>query len=131
MVCVENRYHYYQIPLPNEVLELKRQIPSPRLCYWHDLGHAHTLEVLGFLPHIENLRLLKDHLYGMHIHDSAFTSDHKAPGTGEIDFAAVLAEVPSAVLKVLELGPSATRQEILGGLALLEALGVSPERTDA
>lgn len=124
MVCVENRYHYHQIPLPEEVLELKRRIPSPRLCYWHDLGHAHVQEVLGFLPHIDNLRLLRDHIYGMHIHDSVFTSDHKAPGTGEIDFAAILAEVPAGVLKVLELGPSATRSEIASGLALLEALGV-------
>jgi sugar phosphate isomerase/epimerase len=125
MVCIENRYHYHQIPLPEEVLELKRRIPSPRLCYWHDLGHAHTLEALGFLPHIESLRLVKDHLYGMHIHDSVFTSDHKAPGTGEIDFARVMAEVPPTALKVLELAPTATREEIAAGLALLETFGVS------
>jgi sugar phosphate isomerase/epimerase len=119
MICLENRYHYHQIPLPDEVLEIKRRVPSPRLCYWHDLGHAHVMEVLGFLPHLENLRLLKDHLYGLHIHDSRFTSDHRAPGTGEIDFRTILAEAPAAAMRVLELAPAATREEILRGLEVL------------
>jgi len=120
IVCLENRYHYHQIPLPDEVLEIMRRIPTPRLKYWHDLGHAHVLEVLGFQPHLPVLRLLKDHTYGMHIHDSVFTSDHKAPGTGEIDFAAVLAEAPAGALKVLELAPSVTREEIAAGIKVLE-----------
>ena len=124
IVCLENRYHYHQIPLPDEVLEIMRRIPTPRLKYWHDLGHAHVLEVLGFQPHLPALRLLKDHVYGMHIHDSVFTSDHKAPGTGEIDFGAVLSEAPAAALKVLELAPSVTRDEIATGLNLLETYGV-------
>jgi sugar phosphate isomerase/epimerase len=127
VICLENRYHYHQIPLPEEVLEIMRRIPTPRLRYWHDLGHAHTLEALGFLSHLEALRLLKDHLFGMHIHDSLFTSDHRAPGKGEIDFAAVLAETPAAALKVMELAPAVTREEIAAGLALLEGLGVSPQ----
>ncbi len=122
VLCIENRNHYHQIPLPDEVIQLKRQVPSPRLQYWHDIGHAHVLEVLGFLPHLESLRLLMPHLYGMHIHDARFTSDHKAPGTGEIDFAAILEHVPEDVIKVLELAPSANREEILKGTEHLRAL---------
>jgi len=131
VVCLENRYHYHQIPLPEEVLEIARQIPTPRLRYWHDLGHAHTLEALGFLSHLEAVRLLKDHLFGMHVHDAVFTGDHRAPGTGEIDFAAVFAQAPAGALKVLELAPSVTREEIAGALALLEGLGVSPQNAAA
>jgi sugar phosphate isomerase/epimerase len=120
IVCLENRYHYHQIPLPDEVLEIRRRIPTPRLKYWHDVGHAHVLEVLGFQPHLPALRLLKDHTYGMHIHDSVFTSDHRAPGAGEIDFGAVLAEAPAGALKVLELASSVTREEIAAGVKVLE-----------
>ena len=120
IICLENRYHYHQIPLPAEVLEIMRRIPTPRLKYWHDVGHAHVLEVLGFQPHLPALRLLKDHVYGMHIHDSVFTSDHKAPGTGEIDFGAILAEAPAGALKVLELNASVTREEIAAGVKLIE-----------
>jgi sugar phosphate isomerase/epimerase len=127
VVCIENRYFYHQLPLPEEALEIMRKIPTPRLRYWHDVGHAHVQEVLGFQSHVETLRLLKDHLFGMHIHDSVFTGDHRAPGTGEIDFAAVLAEAPAGALKVMELAPSVTREEIAAGLALLEGLGVSPQ----
>jgi sugar phosphate isomerase/epimerase len=128
MICIENRYYYHQLPLPSEVLEIMRRIPTPRLRYWHDLGHAHVQEVLGFLPHLSTMQIMKDHLYGMHIHDARFTSDHKPPGTGEIDIAGILAEAPPGALKVMELASSATREEILAGLALLETLGVSPQK---
>jgi len=62
----------------------------------------------------------------MHLHDALFTADHKAPGTGDIDFAPIIALAPPEALKVLELAPAATREEILTGVGCLEALGVSP-----
>jgi sugar phosphate isomerase/epimerase len=72
------------------------------------------------------LEMMVPYLHGMHLHDAIFTADHKAPGTGEIDFGAILELVPGGALKVLELAPSATREEILRGLEVLGALGVSP-----
>jgi sugar phosphate isomerase/epimerase len=126
VACIENRNYYHQIPLPEEVLEIKRQIPSDSLKYWHDVGHAHIMEVLGFRPHLENLELLRPHLYGTHLHDCRFTRDHIAPGTGDIDFAAILKRIPDSALKVLELAPISTRDEIVKGIAYLESLGVSP-----
>ena len=126
-VCIENRNYYHQIPLAEEVVQLTERIGSPRLRYWHDVGHAHILDILGFLPHLETLRMLKPHLYGMHLHDARFTRDHLAPGTGDIDFAAVLAVVPASAVKVLELAPRVTREDILKALRYLEGFGVGPE----
>jgi hypothetical protein len=78
--CIENRYYYHQIPLPEEVLELKALVPSPALGYWHDIGHAHVQEVLGFSSQLESLGMLASSLYGMHIHDAEFMiTGHPAP----------------------------------------------------
>jgi len=125
-LCIENRNHYHQLPLAREAVGLIEALGSPRVRYWHDVGHAHALEVLGFLPHLVTLEMMVPYLHGMHLHDAIFTADHKAPGTGEIDFGAILELVPGGALKVLELAPSATREEILRGLEVLGALGVSP-----
>jgi sugar phosphate isomerase/epimerase len=111
-ICIENRYFHNQIPLPGEVVDIKREIPSPGLRYWHDLGHAHVEEVLGFSSHLEVVDLLKDEIFGTHIHDSVFVRDHKAPGTGEIDFRSVLAKVPTGAIRVLELASSVAADDI-------------------
>ncbi|HVP58649.1 MAG TPA: TIM barrel protein, partial [bacterium] len=123
---IENRNYYHQIPLPEEAVSLIERVGSPQVRYWHDVGHAHALEALGFLPHLETLESMVPYLGGMHLHDAVFTADHKAPGTGEIDFASILALVPGGTLKVLELAPAATREEILAGLEFLQTFGVSP-----
>lgn len=123
---IENRNYYHQIPLADEAVDLIRMVGSSRVRYWHDIGHAHTLEVLGFRPHLETLRAMVPYLCGMHLHDAIGTADHKAPGTGEIDFASVLKLVPAEALKVLELAPAVTREEIVAGLTLLQGFGVCP-----
>jgi sugar phosphate isomerase/epimerase len=121
-ICIENRYFHNQIPLPDEVIAILRELPSPRLRYWHDLGHAHVEEVLGFSSHLDVLDLLKDHIFGMHIHDSVFVRDHKAPGTGEIDFASVFARMDRPAIKVLELALSVPAADIRTSLAYLKHL---------
>jgi sugar phosphate isomerase/epimerase len=118
-ICIENRYFHNQIPLPDEVIEIKREIPSPGLRYWHDIGHAHVEEVLGFSSHLDVLDLLREHIFGMHIHDSVFVSDHKAPGTGEIDFRSVFDRVTTPVVKVLELASSTPESAIISGTQYL------------
>jgi sugar phosphate isomerase/epimerase len=119
-ICIENRYFHNQIPLPDEVVDIKREIPSPALRYWHDLGHAHVEEVLGFSSHLQVVDLLRDQIFGLHIHDSVFVRDHKAPGTGEIDFKSVLARIPASVIKVLELASSVPADEVRHAIAYLE-----------
>ncbi len=125
-LCIENRYFFHQIPLPVEVLFLIDEISSPRLRYWHDIGHAHVLEVQGWLPHLSSLDTLKQHLFGVHIHDSVFTADHIAPGTGEIDFAPVFRRVPPEAIKVMELSPKVSEEEVSQSLVFLSRFGLTP-----
>lgn len=120
-ICVENRYYYHQIPLPEEIAKIKREIPSSMLRYWHDIGHAHVQEVLGFSSHLDTLDLLKDHIFGMHIHDSVFIRDHKAPGSGEIDFARVFEKVANPILRILELAPTVSAEDIRRSVDYLKA----------
>jgi sugar phosphate isomerase/epimerase len=125
-LCIENRYFFHQIPLPVEVLFLMDEISSARLKYWHDIGHAHVLEAQGWLPHLSSLDILKPHLFGVHIHDSVFTGDHIAPGTGEIDFAPVFKRVPPEAIKVMELSPKVSEEEVVLSVAFLSEFGLRP-----
>jgi sugar phosphate isomerase/epimerase len=125
-LCIENRYYFHQIPLPVEALYLIDEISSPRLRYWHDIGHAHVTEAQGWLPQLPALDMLKEHLLGIHIHDSVFTDDHLAPGAGEINFAPVLERVPAQAIKVMELSPRVSEEEVVLSLALLSELGLKP-----
>ena len=125
-LCIENRYFFHQIPLPVEVLFLIDEISSPCLRYWHDIGHAHVLEAQGWLPHLPSLDTVTQHLFGVHIHDSVFTGDHIAPGTGEIDFAPVFKRVPPQAIKVMELSPKVSEEEVVLSLAFLSKFGLRP-----
>jgi sugar phosphate isomerase/epimerase len=118
-LCIENRYYFHQIPLPVEVLYLIDELSSDKLKYWHDIGHAHVLEAQGWLPHLPSLDTLKGHLFGVHIHDSVFTGDHLAPGTGEIDFMPVFQRIPPGAIKIMELSPRVSEEEVAVSLAFL------------
>jgi len=70
--------------------------------------------------HLESLR---DRLHGFHIHDVQFPGrDHRAPGTGMIDFAALARLVKPRHLKVFEFSPSLSPEEAKQGVAHLKAL---------
>jgi sugar phosphate isomerase/epimerase len=124
-LCVENRHYYHQIPLPDEFVEIMIMLSTPWVRYWHDLGHAHVQEVLGFGSHEDTVKMLRPHLFGMHIHDSSFIQDHRAPGMGEIDFPSILNLAPGGAIKVLELASTVTEAEIRQSMAYLERLGVT------
>jgi len=39
---IENRYHYLEIPLLDEMGRLLEAIGDERVGFWYDVGHAHT-----------------------------------------------------------------------------------------
>ena len=86
----ENREAVEEIPFESDFQFLFRELKSPALVYWHDTGHAQIKENLGFIHHPMHLESLADRLYGFHVHDVQFPGrDHRAPGTGTVDFAAI------------------------------------------
>ena len=105
-IGLESRYHYYEVPLVDEMQTLLGSLDPAISCYWHDVGHAHNLEVLGFQAHEEWLKLLGPRMLGIHLHDAVLTADHRPVGTGEIDFRMVMGYVPRQTIRVCEFNSS-------------------------
>jgi len=120
---IENREALEEIPLDADFPALLKEFSSPAIGYWHDTGHAQIKENLGFLHHRYHLETLRDRLVGFHIHDVKFPGqDHCAPGTGVIDFAALKPLVRPEHIKVFELSPSLTAEEVTAGVAHVQSI---------
>ena len=114
---IENRQALEELPLEDDFRLLFRELASPSMVYWHDTGHAQIKENLGFLHHAMQLESLRDRLFGLHIHDVQPPGrDHCAPGTGTIDFAALKPLIKPEHIKVFELSPSLTVEEVKSGV---------------
>lgn len=112
----ENRQAVEELPLDSDFQFLFRELDNPVLGYWHDTGHAQIKENLGFSYQVMQLESLQDRLCGLHIHDVQFPGrDHCAPGTGTIDFAALKPFIKPEHVKVFELSPSLTADEVKSG----------------
>ncbi|MBI4318496.1 MAG: TIM barrel protein [Chloroflexi bacterium] len=120
---LENRFHYYEIPLLDEMQVLLSQLDSATVFYWHDTGHAQNLQALGFLKHEDWLRAFGDRMLGIHLHDTVGILDHRVAGSGEIDFRLVKKFVPKDALRVCEFDPVASADDVKSGYQHLKQLG--------
>ena len=117
-LAIENRHAVEELPLDSDMEVLLREFDRPGIGYWHDCGHAQIKENLGFIEHRMFLECLAPRLLGFHVHDVAFPGhDHRAPGTGMIDFAALKPMVKPEHIKVFELSPGLTLDEAARGVA--------------
>jgi sugar phosphate isomerase/epimerase len=122
-VGLESRFYFHEIPNLQEAAWLLEEF-GDGVGYWHDVGHAENLARLGFTPHEEWLRTLGSRMVGIHLHDIDQLTDHKAPGLGSLDLAAIAPYVPDAALRVCELNNGNSEEEVKSGLALLEEAGL-------
>lgn len=120
-VCLglENRFHYSEIPLPDELEELLGLGLGGMVGYWHDIGHAQVLEHLGFGTHEEWLRRFSTRMIGVHLHDVMGVTDHLAAGLGEVDWDLVFACLPARALRTCEFKPTNSPQDTAAGLKFL------------
>ncbi len=123
---IENRYYYHQVPLSDEIPGFLDRLKSPYVGYWHDIGHAHVMEALGFTSHRAILDSLAESIFGVHLHDALFIRDHKAPGAGEIPLESIVRRIPENAVKIVELASVVSRADILKAVPLLQELGLSP-----
>jgi len=115
---LENREALEEIPLESDFGFLFREFTSPAVAYWHDTGHGQIKENLGFIHHASHLESLSGRLAGFHLHDVQFPArDHCTPGSGTIDWAALKPMVKPAHIKVFELSPALTADEVKAGVA--------------
>lgn len=120
---IENREALEEVPLDGEMAQFLAEFPSATVRYWHDTGHAQIKEHLGFLHHVTHLGQLADRLGGFHIHDVEFPgSDHREPGTGTVDFAALKPFVKPEHIKVFEFSPGLKVEEVKRGVAHVRKL---------
>ncbi len=120
---IENRAALEEIPLEDDLAFLLREFNRPGVGYWHDTGHAQIKENLGFISHVMHLESLAGRLLGFHVHDVEFPArDHRAPGQGMIDFAALKRSVKPEHIKVFEFSPSLTEEEARAGVAHIKQL---------
>jgi len=119
----ENRQGLEELPCESDFQFLFRELDSPNLVYWHDTGHAQIKENLGFIPHLMHLESLRDRLCGFHIHDVQFPGrDHCSPGSGTIDFGAFKPLLRPEHIRVFELSPSLTVEQVRSGVQHVQQL---------
>lgn len=120
---IENREALEEVPPDNEMGTFLKEFSPAAVRYWHDTGHAQIKEHLGFLHHATHLGSLADRLGGFHIHDVEFPgSDHREPGTGTVDFAALKPFVKPEHIKVFEFSPGLKTEEVKRGVAHIKRL---------
>ena len=92
---------------------------SVDLHYWHDVGRIHQRERLGLPAQGEWLDSFGARMAGIHLQDAADEETEMPIGAGEVDFKLLAEYVPSGAEKVLEIGPSHGRAEILSSVQFL------------
>jgi HAD superfamily hydrolase (TIGR01549 family) len=116
---IENRYHYMEIPSPDE-LDILLDLASPdRIGFLYDVGHAQTLDRLGFYAHEEWLKRFGTRILGTHLHDVRGTTDHYAPGLGDVDFDRVAAYLPESAFRTCEFQNFNSPEQVRAGLEFL------------
>jgi sugar phosphate isomerase/epimerase len=117
---IENRYHYREIPSSDELGRLLETVGDERVGFWYDVGHAHTLERLGFYTHTEWLERYASRMVGVHFHDVIGLTDHQAPGSGEVDWKLVSKYLPNhGIIRACEVRPYVTSEQTVAGLQFL------------
>ena len=120
---IENREALEEIPFESDFEFFFKEFMDPTVVYWHDTGHAQIKENLGFVNHRLHLEALKGRLYGFHVHDvEAPGRDHRAPGTGTVDWPALRPLVEPRHWKVFEFSPSVSPEELKLGVAHVKAI---------
>jgi len=116
---IENRYHYMEFPSLDELGILLALASPDRIGFLYDVGHAQTLDTLGFYPHKEWLERFAPRIIGTHLHDVIGTTDHYAPGLGTVDFDMVAAYLPENAFRTCEFQTFNTPEQVKAGLVTL------------
>ncbi|MCL5097477.1 MAG: sugar phosphate isomerase/epimerase [Candidatus Omnitrophica bacterium] len=120
---VENRQGLEELPLEDDFSFLFKEFVSPSIGYWHDTGHGQIKENLGFIHHEIFLESMAERLLGFHLHDVEYpVHDHRPPGEGGTDFAALKPWVKPQHFKIFELSPGTPVDQLRQGVAYLKSL---------
>jgi len=123
-IGVENRQEFRQIPGLDEIGIIVSEFQGANIGYWHNTGYAQIHDNLDIASHEDFLRQYSENMVGIHLHDIKSNVVHLAPGMGDLDFKIVSEYLPQNAVRVLQLTPEVTSEEIMEGLSHLEELGI-------
>ena len=123
---LENRYHYLDIPLLGEMESLLSLAGDGQLGFWYDVGHAQTLENLGFDVHEEWLRRYAARMIGVHLHDIKGLTDHYAAGLGDVNWDMVARHLPQDAIRTCEFRSHTSPEQLAIALQFLADRGCLP-----
>ena len=121
-IGLENRYHFHEIPQPDEYEVLLEGFSLDEAGYWHDVGHAEVLHRLGFNDRDTWLDTLSDRCIGAHLHDVSGIGDHRAPGDGDVDWRYLTAGLRHLPKYTLEINQHQPDEQVRGAIGFLEGV---------
>ncbi|MFH0844350.1 MAG: sugar phosphate isomerase/epimerase [Pseudomonadota bacterium] len=121
---IENRYHFNEIPDFEELRIILDRFKGGNVGYWHDVGHAAAQEKMGIIPQRRLLEEYGERLIGIHLHDIRGLSDHLAPGKGALNFAEIKPFLKPSHLKIIEVHPHVSREDLTQGIRFLREEGI-------
>lgn len=110
----ENREGLRELPLDESFTELLNDFDNEEVVgYWHDSGHAELKSQMGVLDVSAHLKANGKKLIGCHLHDVVNGKDHSVPGQGTVNFEELATYFKADTLRILELSPRLTCEEVL------------------
>lgn len=123
-LALENLPSLEGFPDAEEALELMKSLDGAPVRLWFDTGHARVREChMWSEPSAEVARRVGEHVCGMHLNDVMdYHDDHRQPGWGGVDFAALAPLARRDVLRVFEPHSPVTFDELRKSLEEVRVL---------
>ena len=98
---------------------MMRLFTQPWVGWQLDVGHLQVEGELGLMDMQAWLDRFGARIMGVHLHDVIGIVDHRAPGSGQVDFERIAAVLPPYAQRTLEIDKSVTFDEFRSGLEYL------------
>lgn len=100
---VETGYHPHDLPDPTGLRTLLEQTDPVTVGAWLDTGHVGARAAMGMADVEAWMTAAGDRWLGAHVHDLVGLRDHLAPGSGRLEFGALLGALPAAAALTCEV----------------------------
>lgn len=123
-IGVENRFWANEIPSLTDYKIIFRKFRGSSIGLWYDVGHSIVAEKQGLIKsHLDFLKNYSDQLIGIHLHDVVDVYDHKAPGTGKVNFSEIVKFLNEDTILVNETHSASTKNDLINSIDYLKNHG--------